>query len=352
MSDYVKRPYMASRQAIFGIANEHGDDNEKLVELFRNRAELKKEFEALRKEKYRLQQLVKEQQGATARILQRLEHLESLLVDPEWVHTIVVFYQLRSLNRRCESKLAKFAEQLKQQRESRRREVQLQTWREKLDAERAEFEKELGGHRERLQTIEGKLHAEQQQAESMRGLDKIFKRRAVSDRFTELSEQLDAARNEEREFLDKIESIGQAEPPDPLGLSVAEKRSINFMILAFAQHLFLQFNDRDLVSLVKESREKSAGAINYGSKRECDLLLERIAAHIDSMEKASDYVDVLKHRAELIAEHAVFNQDDQAVPIAGTVATVFAINANGVVTKSDANLVGDNYWGIADVLSR
>ena len=50
---------MPSRQAIFGIANEPDDDNHKLVELFRNRAELKKEFAALEKEKYRLQQLVK-----------------------------------------------------------------------------------------------------------------------------------------------------------------------------------------------------------------------------------------------------------------------------------------------------
>ncbi len=100
---------MASRQAIFGVTGEHGEDNEKLVELFKNRAELKKEFAALNKEKYRLQQMIKEQQGATARIVQRLEHLENLLVDPEWVYTVVVFYQLRALNRRCQGKLAKFA---------------------------------------------------------------------------------------------------------------------------------------------------------------------------------------------------------------------------------------------------
>ena len=75
---------MASRQAIFGVTGEHGEDNEKLVELFKNRAELKKEFAALNKEKYRLQQMIKEQQGATARIVQRLEHLENLLVDAEW----------------------------------------------------------------------------------------------------------------------------------------------------------------------------------------------------------------------------------------------------------------------------
>ena len=55
---------MPGKQAIFGTANENADENEKLVELFRNRAELKKEFAALDKEKYRLQQRVREQQGS------------------------------------------------------------------------------------------------------------------------------------------------------------------------------------------------------------------------------------------------------------------------------------------------
>jgi hypothetical protein len=343
---------MASRQAIFKTANEHGDDNEKLVKLFRNRAELKKEFAALRKEKYRLQQRVKEQQGATARITQRLEHLEGLLVDPEWVNTVVVFYQLRSLNRRCESKLAKFAEQLKQQREGRRRELQLQSWAGKLKAEKAVLDEKLGEHRERLQRLEGQLLAERQRGEPARGIGTIFKRRAASNRIAEVSMQVDAARITEQEFVSKIQSIENVEPPAVPGLNTAEKRSINFMILAFAQHLYLQFEDRNLVLLVKESSEKSVGAISYGSKRDCDLLLERISAQVSSMENASDYVDILKRRAKLIAEHAIFNQDDDAVPIVGTVATIFAIDANGVVTKSDANLVGDNYWGITNVLSR
>ena len=343
---------MASRQAIFGAATEHGDDNEKLVELFKNRAELKKAFAALNKEKFRLQRRIKEQQGATARIVQRLEHLESLLVNPEWVNTVVVFYQLRSLNRRCCGKLEKFAEQLKQQREKRRRQAQLKVWRDDCNARRAALDSELSEHREQLQRLEGQLQAERQRGESMSGFSRLFKGRTASEHLTELEEQLDSVRHDERALLDKIESVEQEAPPDPDGLSIAEKRSINFMIVSFAQHLYLQFKDRNLVAMVKESSEKSVGAINYGNKHECDRLLERIAGQIDSMEKASDYADLLRRRAELIAEHAVFKHDDDAVPVAGTVATVFAINANGVVTKSDANLVGENYWRVADVFSR
>lgn len=343
---------MASRQALFGAASEHGDDNEKLVELFRNRAELKKEFAALSKEKHRLQQLIKEQQGATARVTQRLEHLEGLLADPEWVNTVVVFYQLRALNRRCQGKLAKFAEQLKQQREKRVRDTQLGAWRDQCNARRAKLDGKLERLREKLRMLEGQLQAERQRAESMSGLSRLFKPRSASDELADLVAQVDAARQAEQSLLQKVEEVERAEPPDTPGLSIAEKRSINFMIVAFAQHLYLQFKDRSLVALVKESSEKSVGAINYGSKRDCDLLLQRIAEHTESMEKGADYADLLKRRAELIAEHALFKDDDDATPVAGTVATVFAINANGVVTKLDANLVGDNYWGITNVLSR
>ena len=343
---------MPSRQAIFGIANERSDDHDKLKELFRNRAELKKQFAALDREKRRLQQLIREQQGATARITQRLEQLESLLVNPEWAHTVVVFYQLRSLNRSCEGKLAKFAEQLKQQRENRRRDTLLQTWRERQDAAKAAVEHQLRELREQSRLLEDQLQAERHREESMSGLSRILKGRTTSDGRSGLGERLDAVRQDEQALLQELDSIEQADQPDPPGLSIQEKRSVNYMIIAFAQHLYVQFDDRSLVAMVKESGEKSAGAINYGNKRDCDRLLERIARHVESMEKASDYADVLKRRAELIAEHAVFQEDDDAVPIAATVATVFAISANGSVTGSDANLVGDNYWGIANVLCR
>lgn len=200
--------------------------------------------------------------------------------------------------------------------------------------------------------FDGQLQTERQQLESMSGLSKIFKGRATSDRLAQLESQLDEARQEEQALLKKVESIEKEHPPDTEGLGIGEKRSINFMIVAFAQHLYLQFSDRNLVALIKESNEKSVGAINYGAKQDCDLLLERISQHVESMEKANDYADLLRRRAELIAEHAIFQEDNDAVPIAGTVTTVFAINGSGVVTKSDANLVGENYWDIANVLSR
>ena len=343
---------MASRTAIFKTASEREDENEKLVELFKNRAELKKEFAGLRKEQYRLQQRISEEQGATARITQKLEHLEGLLVDPEWVHTVVVFYQLRHMNRRCASKLAKFAEQLKQQRERRQLDGENAAWKRQLAREAAAVKKHIGEHRMSVQMIEDRLHAERYRVESMSGLEKVFKGKSVANEIDSIEAELLVAQQAEQELLENLESIKQRQPPDTVGLGIADKRSINFMILSFAQQLYLQFRDTQLVSLIKESADKSVGAINYGNKSDCDALLELVLKSADAIDNVTDFADVLQQRAGLIAEHAIFKNDDDVVPIAGTVATVFSIDANGVIREKDANLLGDNYWGLREALSR
>ncbi len=101
---------MASLTGLFKSEADIEQDTDKLVDLFRNRAELKKEFAALRNEKYRLQDRIKERQGAVERVQQKLNHLEALLLDPEWVHTVVAYYQLKRLAAHCEAKLKRFAE--------------------------------------------------------------------------------------------------------------------------------------------------------------------------------------------------------------------------------------------------
>ena len=175
---------------------------------------------------------------------------------------------------------------------------------------------------------------------------------AASGELDELATQLADAQQVEQELLQELDGIQHRQPPDTAGLGIADKRSINFMIMAFAQQLYLQFRDDRLVSLVKESGDKSVGSINYGKKDDCDTLLALIVKQCDSMEKITDFADVLQRRTGLIAEHAVFKDDNDVVPIAGTVATVFAIDVNGVIREKDVNLLGENYWGLSNVLSR
>ena len=344
---------MAGLTGIFKTVHEPPEqDNDKLVDLFRNRAELKKEFAALRDEKYRLQERVKEHRASIERVEQKLHHLESLLLDPEWMHNVVTFYQLRRVGVHCASRLARFAEQLKQQREKRVLDGVLEPWRAKQERATAEVEAMLGEHRVLLQRLEDQLQAERHRLDMMGGLSRVMKGKAQSLEIENIEKAISEARAREAELMRDMEAIESAEPPPNPGLDIAAKRSINFMILSYAQQLFLQYSEDDIVGLAKEAAEKSVGAVNYGDKADCDEILERLASRREEAGRAESNGEGLQKRARLIAEHATFRRDDDPVPVPATVATVFDINANGVVSKIDANLLGENYFGLAKVLSR
>ena len=343
---------MASITTIFKSEPEAPQDNEKLVDLFRNRVELKKEFAALRNEKYELQDRVKTQRGATERVQQKLNHLESLLLDPDWVHNVVVYYQLRRLANHWEAKLERFAEQLKQQREQRVHSKVLVSWNEERKGAAAKVQEQIGKHRMQVQALEDQLQLERHKLLTMGGIAKMFRGRSQAASVEDIEASIVAVHAAENELLQELARIERREPPAHQGLGVAAKRSINFMIIAFAQQLYLDYVEDNLVGLAKEAREKSVGAINYGGKFECDELLGRFNRRTEEVEKAGDFAGLLKKRAKLIAKHAMFRHDDDAVPVPGTVATVFDIDPSGTTRQMDASLVGENYFGISKVLSR
>lgn len=343
---------MSSLTAIFGGPGEKSQDSDKLLNLYWNRAELKKEFARMRKEQYKWQDRLKQQEGATARLQQKLDHLEQLLIDPGWTRNVVVFYQLRGLALRCQRKLAKFAEQLKQQREQRQHNSLLVNWNDSRTREMKAIEQKIAATRHTIEQLEGQLQAERRRLMSMSGFLRLFRRRSVTAILDRLAAEIDAAVLQEKELQQRHEEIRTRKPPENRGLDLATKRSINFMILAFAQQLFLHFSDSELAAMAKEANDKSVGSINYGSPNECEQLLKRIQKRLDLMDQSSDFAAILQTRAKLLAEKALFRLEGDAVPVAGTVTTVFDINENGDVSRSEANLLGENYWGIAKVLSR
>jgi len=343
---------LSSLTAIFGNSEEKSHDTEKLLQLYWNRAELKKEFAGMRKEQFRLQDRIKQQEGVAARLQQKLDHIEDLLTDPEWVHNAVVFYQLRGLAIRCESKLAKFAEQLKQQREQRQHNNVLVKWNERRTAEARATEKEMLQVRERTHMLEDQLQSERHRLMHMSGFLKIFRRRSVTAILDDLAAQIDLMRQEEASLAQAVEEIRGRKPPDHAGLDTATKRSINLMILSFAQQLYIQFDDNDLASMARESREKSVGAINYGNRDECDNLLDRIGQRLQLIDRAADHAELLQKRAKLLGASAAFMADSDTVPATGSVSALYRIDSNGQVRESDLDLIGENYWNIASVLSR
>jgi hypothetical protein len=343
---------LAGFSTIFKNDATGSQETDKLLDLFRNRSELKKEFAALRNEKYKLKDRIKFHEGATARVHQQLLHLENLLLDPEWAYNVVAFYQLRELAIHCKTQLSRFAEELKQQSERRVHNKVLVSWNERRKQKAAQLRSRLGEHRMTMQMLEDQLQSDRHKLMTMNGFVKLFRGRALAAEIDDIGTRIEAGRSQEREMLQAFNEIEQLDPPDHQGLDITAKRSINFMILSFAQQLYLNFQDHKLVDLAKEASEKSVGAINYGGKSECDVILERLERRKEEVEQDSDCAEILKYRSKLLAEHASFRHDDDAVPVPGSVATVFAIDPKGAIEQQDVDLLGENYFAIAKVLSR
>mgnify|MGYP001825157559 CR=1 FL=1 len=344
---------MSSLTAIFGRSDEKPQENsDKLLQLYWNRAELKKEFANLRNDKFRLQELVREQEGATARVQQKLDNLEQLLLDPEWVYNVIIYFQLKHLNLLCQSKLEKFAEQLKQQREQRRNSRVFNDWQARLRAESEAIERRVGEQRLKAQMLEDRLQAEQHRLVTMSALMRVFRKRSITAKLDELAASIDAAHQQEERLLLACEELRNQPPPETQGLDITAKRTINFTIIAFAQHLYLHFREDGLADLAKEAGDKSVGAINYGGKQECDRIVEMVRKRLEQLERSRDFADVVRQRSRMIAEKAEFRGADEAVPVARSVSTVYAIGKRGKVKEIDANLLGENYWNLADIVSR
>ena len=343
---------MASLATLLRNETRGTKENDKLVDLFRNRSELKKEFAALRNEKYMLQDRIKQHRGATARVEQRLLHLENLLLDPEWVYNVIAFYQLRALAKQCTDQLSRFAEQLKQQSEQRAHSRTLESWNDGRQQKLDGVKKQIGEQRMDLQSLEDQLQAARHKLMTMNGFVRLFRGRRIARQVEEVAAEIEVGKVQESELLQDLDRIQRLDPPDNQGLDVAAKRSINFMILSFAQQIYLDFEEYELIELAKEANEKSVGAINYGGKAECDAILKMIAKCKAAAEQATGLAGTLQKRARLIGEQASFRHDDNAVPVPASVTTVFVMDGNGSVEQKSANLLGDNYFGMAKILSR
>src|ERR1700743_389663 len=73
------------------------EEDQRILALFRNRAELKKAYSELQDEIYRLKDRIKQQEGATQRVQEMLSSLETRLGLSDTAYPSLVFYQLRRL---------------------------------------------------------------------------------------------------------------------------------------------------------------------------------------------------------------------------------------------------------------
>ena len=182
-------------------ARRSADEQERLLKLYWNRAELKKELASLDDQLYQLRDRLKQQEAATQRAVDERESLETLLGNPELGFGALVHFQLNGLWRACHVQLEQFSGELRRQQEDRERKRQLVEFhqerqtRAQLAAERlAEATEALGVEEATETALRGQLAA-------ATGFWYYFRRRRLND---QLARQV-AQAGQARRYLDDMQ---------------------------------------------------------------------------------------------------------------------------------------------------
>jgi hypothetical protein len=333
---------------------------EELLKLYWNRADVKREVKALRRERFELLDKLKEQEGAILRAQEQLEGLERLLTNPLAAANAMVYFQLRHLWRVGAQRLEQFGRELQTQREKRER-TQLQ------DAEMAKRQRRLEAVKEKMAGLADKCRgAAEEQARveqklaDMNSILRLFRAGALKRQVAGLQsgrQMLDEKVEELRALSEKIQGEPLAEPE---GLSLESRRLINTAVIALAQHLVVHFSEHDLASLAKTSTERAVADMKFGDRRDCDRMVERVREKIEELKQQKTFADQVKRRTDLLLAEVKYRNDTDSVPsidslqligrAPGAQVSEFEMSRHTSDAPLRVNVVADDYWDLLAVM--
>lgn len=331
-------------------------EQDSLLELYWNRAGVKRELVSLKREHFELLEKLEQHEGAIMRAESQLEGLERLLTDPLAAANAMVYFQLRHMWRVCTLKVQQFSKELRMQREKRER-LQLHNT-------------VLAKRNRRLEAIQLKLNqlAEKraQAVEECRGLEKrlirmnfltrLFAGPGLRNRI-QGSQQNQAALDERiEEFNDVVAKIRGEPLPEPDGLSLESRRLINVATIALAQHLVLHFADDGLASQSRKATKCSVADMKFGERRVCDQLVEHIRHRIDELNRQRDLADLVKRRADSLVGEVSYRYESDATPTREGLSKIhISPDADQVDDLTHpplpVSVLEDDYWDLSQVLS-
>ena len=344
---------MASIAAERTQTSNEGDDA-RLVELFRNRAALKKEFAQLRRENYRLKEMIQDQENAKVGVQQQLEQLEALLAEPLQASNAAVFFQLRGIWDLCRKRLSRLAEELVANQRDREQKALV----EKFELERGASLDKIDGHITKakfsLNEISEKMADVRKRRDQLGGFWNYSKRRGLRAD-ADLSEQslIEGTAQLDRFKLARETKAGEKGPQFE-GLSVDGQRKINLALIAIAQELYIHFKHRNISSMSRESSVRKVTDANYGTITECRDMNNYIDERLQALKAGQEMVINVRNRALHLEKHAHYRNDTDLVPVASSFAEIPLVfsDADEPHGKKSIpiNVLADEYWDIFSIL--
>lgn len=328
------------------LGDRRGPDEQdgRVLQLFRNRIELKKSYSGVLDEVQRLKDRLKQQEGATARVQEMLQGLEARLSQPDSAYPAMVFYQLRDLWDFGRRLLQQFAGELEAQQLERERRNFFAEFNRRQFGRRQAVEADLLAAEGTASHARARVNDLERQLAALDRFWHYFKRRRVRQSLHAagiqalLSEQ---ALGEARVARDQLEG----EQAEFGGLSVDARRAINLAVVAYGQVLLDRLERTGLYQHTRaatERREPAAG--DYGDRAQCERLMADVQRARSLLAQRGDVLNEIRVRTEGLRRATRYRDDADTTPDA----ELLAQGEAGVATR----VLVEDVWEIYRVLLR
>ena len=330
-------------------------DEERLMQLFQNRAGLKKAYADLKDEFHLLRDRLKQQEGATIRIQEQMDALGDLLGDPKTGFGALVFFQLRALWKTCHQHLATFAADLARQQEAR------EVAKHKADVE-TEKNARLADADQRLR--EASAAADDQRrllAEAQHEIGRLtafwhyFRRRRQSKSLESLRTQLviaDQAVGDLHAERSAVEHEASLEFP---GLSLPARRNINLAIIGYAELLCEHADAFGLAARAKEAVARRVHEMSFGTRADCEAYMQRVQKAQLAVANQKQIGGFVRTKLERLRATCEYRNAADTVPTADSLSppvTELEFDKPRAASANAWNVLAEDYWDLYTLLLR
>jgi chromosome segregation ATPase len=329
-------------------------EEDRVLTLFRNRAELKKAYGALEDEIYRLKDRIKQQEGATQRVQEMLNALETRLGMSDTGYPALVFYQLRRLWQSGRELIEQFVAELARQQEDRERRQHLAEHNRKQFPRRQTVEQQLRDAESHAADEANRVAELETERARLTRFWHYFKRRALEHRITEAVAKAVGANATLTDARAAAAELEKEPVPEFPGLSVETRRAINLTALAYAEVLCSRLIKTDLVKLGREATQRRECTDDYGTPAECEALMRDIDKAMGLIQGRSN--QEIGTRAERLKKVAKYRGPNDTSPTSDSVAfsegDVLSNDPQGGASARMPNVLAEDTWDLFRILLR
>ena len=330
-------------------------DEERLMQLFQNRAGLKKAYADLKDEFHLLRDRLKQQEGATIRIQEQMDALGDLLGDPKTGFGALVFFQLRALWKACHQQLSTFAADLTRQQEAR----EVAKHKADLDSEKnarlADADQRLRAAGAEADQQRRHLADEQQEIARLTAFWHYFKRRRRLKSLELLRNHVVSADAAVGDLHSERSAIENEQSPEFPGLSLAARRNINLAIISYAELLCEHADAFGLAARAKEAVARRVHEMNFGSRQDCESYMQRVQKAQAAVVGQKQIGSLVRVKLERLRATCEYRNTADTVPTADSLSppvTELDFDKPKPASTNTWNVLAEDYWDLYTLLLR